>query len=114
MSEIEPKRAAELVEQGAALVDVRDPDEYQAGHIAGARLVPFERLSAETVGLEEGGRVVFYCRTGDRSSTAAAAFEGSGFEAYNVAGGLAAWADSGLPLEPEDGTVAERANMPTA
>src|SRR5690348_8202695 len=108
LREIEPGDAAELIENGAAVVDVRDPDEYEAGHIAGARLVPFDRLNAETAGVSEGDQVVFYCRSGDRSATAAAAFAGSGFDAYNVAGGLSAWAESGLPLEPENGTVAER------
>jgi rhodanese-related sulfurtransferase len=112
--EIEPQRAAELIEQGAVVVDVRDPDEYEAGHIAGARHVTFDRLTPEEAGLEKGQQVLFYCRSGDRSATAAAAFAGSGWDAYSVAGGLEAWADSDLPLEPEDGTVAERANMPAA
>jgi len=110
--EIEPRRAAEMIEQGASVVDVRDPDEYEAGHIAGARHIPFDELNADSAGVEAGGQVVFYCRSGDRSATAASAFEGSGFDAYSVAGGLEAWAESGLPLEPEDGTVAERANLP--
>ena len=110
--EIEPRRAAEMIEQGAPVVDVRDPDEYEAGHIAGAKHIPWTELNAETAGVEEGGQVVFYCRTGDRSSTAATAFEGSGYDAYSVAGGLEAWAESGLPLEPEDGKVAERAGLP--
>ena len=112
--EIEPRRAAELIEQGAVAVDVRDPDEYEAGHIAGARHVTFDRLTPEEAGLDEGRQVLFYCRSGDRSATAAAAFAGAGWDAYSVAGGLEAWADSGLPLEPDGGTVAERANMPAA
>src|SRR5690349_10611473 len=110
--EIEPRRAAEMIEQGAPVVDVRDPDEYEAGHVAGAKLIPFDQLNAESAGVEDGGQVVFYCRTGDRSSTAAGAFESSGYDAYSVAGGLEAWAESGLPLEPEDGTVAERGGLP--
>jgi rhodanese-related sulfurtransferase len=110
--EIEPRKAAELIENGAPVVDVRDPDEYEAGHIAGAKHVPFDQLNGDTAGVEEGGQIVFYCRSGDRSATAASAFEGSGYDAYSVAGGLEAWAESGLPLEPEDGTVAERAGLP--
>lgn len=112
--QIEPKQAASLIEGGATLIDVRDPDEYEAGHIQGSRHVPFDRLSAETAGVDAGGAVVFYCRTGDRSSTAAAAFAESGIDAHNIAGGLEAWASYGLPLEPEDGEVVERSGLPPA
>jgi rhodanese-related sulfurtransferase len=112
--QIEPGRAAELIEGGAALIDVRDPEEYEAGHIAGARHVPLEQLSAETAGGEPSGPVVFYCRSGDRSTSAAEAFAASGWDAHNIAGGLEAWAAEGLPLEPEDGKVAERSGLPPA
>ena len=112
--QIEPRRAAELVEGGAALIDVRDPDEYEAGHIAGARHVPLDRLSAETAGGEPSEPLVLYCRGGDRSGSAAEAFAASGWDAHSIAGGLAAWADEGLPLEPEDGSVAERSGLPPA
>ena len=112
--QIDPKRAAQLIEGGATVIDVRDPDEYEAGHIAGARHVPLERLSAETAGGEPNGQVVFYCRSGDRSTSAAEAFAASGWDAHNIAGGLTAWAEEGLPLEPEDGQVAERSGLPPA
>ena len=112
--QIEPKHAAELIEGGAPAIDVRDSYEYEAGHIRGARNVPFDRLSAETAGVAAGGSVVFYCRTGDRSSTAAAAFAEAGIDAHNIAGGLEAWTQEGLPLEPEDGTVVERSGLPPA
>jgi rhodanese-related sulfurtransferase len=109
--QIDPKRAAELIEGGAAVIDVRDPDEYEAGHIEGARHVPFDRLSAESAGIEREGTVVFYCRSGDRSAAAADAFGESGFDAHNIDGGLMAWEEAGLPME---GTVVERANLPPA
>jgi rhodanese-related sulfurtransferase len=112
--QIDPKRASELIESGAMVIDVRDPEEYEAGHIAGARHVPLERLSAETAGGDQSGPVVFYCRSGDRSTSAAEAFAASGWDAHNIAGGLAAWAEEGLPLEPEDGKVAERSGLPPA
>jgi rhodanese-related sulfurtransferase len=112
--QIDPRRASELIAGGAPAIDVRDSDEYEAGHIQGARHVPFERLSAEATGLEAGQSVVFYCRSGDRSSTAAAAFAASGIDAHSIAGGLEAWAEEGLPLEPEDGQVAERSGLPPA
>ena len=112
--QIEPQRAAELIADGAALIDVREADEYEAGHIAGARHVPLERLDAEAVGGDRSAPVVFYCRVGDRSATAADAFAASGWDAHSIAGGLEAWAEEGLPLDPEDGRVAERSGLPPA
>ena len=56
--------------------------------------------------------VVLYCRSGDRSGTAAAAFAASGRDAHSIAGGLLAWTEAGLPIEPEDGHVAERSGLP--
>ena len=50
--------------------------------------------------------MVFYCRSGARSALAAQAFRASGFDAYNLAGGLVAWTERGLPLEPDGGAVA--------
>jgi rhodanese-related sulfurtransferase len=50
--------------------------------------------------------VVFYCRGGSRSAMAAEAFKQAGFDARNMTGGLAAWAEQGFPLEPADGVVA--------
>ncbi len=51
--------------------------------------------------------VVFYCRSGARSAMATGAFRAAGFEAYNLDGGLLAWVERGLPIEPEDGSVAQ-------
>jgi rhodanese-related sulfurtransferase len=111
--EIQPQEAQQLVEGGTAVVvDVRDEDEYEAGHIAGAKHVPFDRLNDEAAGVAKGNKVLFYCKSGDRSATAASAFAGSGFDAYSISGGLEAWAEAGLPLDPEDGTVAERNVLP--
>jgi rhodanese-related sulfurtransferase len=107
VSEVSPERAAELVAAGAHAVDVREGYEYEAGHIAGAKHIELNQLTAELP-----TPVVFYCRSGERSTMAAEAFEASGREAYTVAGGLLAWVEAGLPLEPENGTVAERRLTP--
>jgi rhodanese-related sulfurtransferase len=50
--------------------------------------------------------VVFYCRSGSRSALAAAAFRQAGWDAYNLEGGLHAWVEQGLELDPPDGEVA--------
>jgi rhodanese-related sulfurtransferase len=51
--------------------------------------------------------VVFYCRVGARSGMAANAFRRAGYDAYSMDGGITAWNEQGLPLEPADGSVAD-------
>ena len=107
-SDVPPKRVAELVESGEAqLVDVREPYEYEAGHIAAAKHIELEHLAARADEIDAQRPVVFQCRLGRRSALATEAFRASGYNAYNMAGGIKAWAEDGLPLEPEDGQVAD-------
>jgi rhodanese-related sulfurtransferase len=102
-----PQEVAELLARGQVeLIDVREPDEYEAGRIAGARLIPLAQLPSEVAELDRERPIVFYCRTGSRSGMATDAFRGAGFDAHNMAGGLLDWRASGLPLEPADGRVA--------
>jgi rhodanese-related sulfurtransferase len=106
--DVEPGRVAELHSSGEIdLVDVREPYEHDAGRIAGARHIEFARLTQEAGTLDPERAVVFYCRSGARSAVAAQAFRASGFQAFNMSGGLLAWARRGLPLEPDDGSVAD-------
>ncbi len=107
MSDLTPHEAAEMLRAGnVALVDVREPDEHEAGRIAGDRLLPLGELSAAAASIDQEVPVIFYCRSGARSAMAAEAFSGAGFVAHNLAGGLEAWAAQGLPLQPPDGRVA--------
>src|SRR3954449_4623109 len=89
------------------LVDVREDYEYAAGRIAGARHLELGRLAADAGTIARDRPVVFYCRVGARSAMAAGAFRRAGWEAYSMAGGLVAWNRGRLPLEPEDGHVAD-------
>jgi len=97
---------------GAQLVDVRNDEEWDESRIPGARHVPFDRLQAEAGKLDADRPVVFYCRAGDRSAAAADALESAGREAYSMEGGLVAWKEAGLPLEPEGAEVAAHHQMP--
>jgi rhodanese-related sulfurtransferase len=108
MSEdLAPKRVAELLgESGTQLVDVREPYEHDAGRIAGATHIELDRLSSVADTLQPDRPLVFYCRSGSRSAMAADAFRAAGYDAYNMDGGLKAWVESGLPIEPADGRVA--------
>ena len=105
--EIDPDRAAELVASGAALIDVRRDYEWDAGRIEGARHIEMNGLTAEAESISQENPVVFYCRVGNRSALAAAAFRETGWEAYSLAGGLKDWVKTGHEIEPEDGEVAD-------
>ena len=109
---VDANTAAALIAGGAEAVDVRGDEEFEAGHVEGARHIRLDLLTRETAGLARERPVVFYCRAGNRSELPATAFRASGWEAYHIDGGLLAWADAGLPLEPEGGTVAPRPNLP--
>jgi rhodanese-related sulfurtransferase len=105
--DITPARAAELVREGdAQLIDVRTPEEVEAGRIEGSLHIELEQLPAQAAELERERPIVFYCRTGARSAMATGAFRAAGYEAYNLDGGLLAWVEGGQPIEPEDGSVA--------
>ena len=107
LASVDPKKAQELIESGATLVDVRLDYEWEAGHIAGAQRIEMNDLVAAADSLPKDKPLVFYCRSGNRSSMPAVAFREAGYDAYNVEGGLLAWVEAGLPIEPENGTVAE-------
>jgi rhodanese-related sulfurtransferase len=107
-TELPPDRAAELLrESGAQLVDVREGFEHDAGRIAGARHIEMDRLTEEARTIDRDRPVVFYCRSGARSAIAVQAFRGAGYDAFNLSGGLLAWVDRGLPIEPDGGRVAD-------
>jgi hydroxyacylglutathione hydrolase/adenylyltransferase/sulfurtransferase len=89
------------------LIDVREPYEREAGHIAGSLHIELGTLSAQAGSLARERPVVFYCRLGSRSLMAAQALRAAGFEAYSMEGGLVRWAHEGRALAPEGGYVAE-------
>ena len=106
--DVTPETVRERHERGEIqLVDVRETYEHEAGRIAGARHVELERLAANAETLDRDRPLVFYCRLGARSGMAANAFRRAGYDAYSMDGGISAWDERGLPLEPEDGTVAD-------
>lgn len=86
-----------LAEGSVVLVDVREPAEFAAGHIAGAVPVP---LSTFNVARLPPGRLVFYCAIGRRSAIAAESARKAGRDvAGHLGDGLTAWVGTGLPIE---------------
>lgn len=106
--EIEPERVKEMLDRGEIeLVDVREQYEWDAGRIPGAKHIELERVASRAEELPKDRPVVFQCRLGARSAMVTEAFRASGYDAYNLTGGIQAWADRGLPLDPDGGTVAD-------
>ena len=105
--DLSPARVAELMRNGAQVIDVREQYERDAGRIPDdSAHIELDRLTDEAGSVDRGRTVVFYCRTGQRSGLAAQAFAAAGYDAHNLDGGLKAWVADGLPIEPAGGHVA--------
>ncbi len=87
--------------EDALVVDVREPGEYGAGHILGARNVPLSRLAdAADLGKRKDRPLILYCDSGDRSGKAISVLKKQGFaRVVNLSGGIGAWQQAGLPVE---------------
>ena len=85
------------------ILDVREPHEWEAGHVEGSVHLPLNRVLAGEEDLDPGRPVAVVCSVGSRSEVGALMLRARGFDAYNVDGGLIAWEQEGLPLVSEDG-----------
>ena len=86
---------------GEVLLDVREVDEWAAGHAPGSVNLPLSRFHPDR--LPEAARLLCVCRSGARSGRAVAALRNAGYDAVNVSGGMNAWQADGLPIERADG-----------
>ncbi len=95
--EIDIATLAELHHGGIFLLDVRQPDEYVEGHVAGAVLIPLPDLAErlDEVPDSDGGPLYVICAMGGRSRKAAEYLRGTGIDAINIAGGTMGWIDAG-------------------
>jgi rhodanese-related sulfurtransferase len=99
------------LEAAPQLLDVREDEEWQAGHIEAAVHVPMNQLpnklhyEPQTVRRDEP--VVVVCRSGSRSAHVTAWLVQQGFDARNLAGGMHAWASAGRPMRSSDGRPPE-------
>ena len=88
---------------GAVLVDVREPEEHAAYRIAGAKLVPLSAFTTDALPDHVGKKLVMQCKGGVRSHTACemVAAKYPTLNVFNLEGGIAAWAQAGLPVETQ-------------
>ena len=88
---------------GAFLLDVREDDEWAAGHAPDAVHVRLSEIPARTDEIPRDREVYVICRTGSRSAYVAQALSGAGWNAVNVADGMTGWAVAGRPMVSETG-----------
>jgi len=101
MSETTPEIDIEMLaaqRESGILVDVREPGEYVASHVPGAVLIPMGELANRLGEIDKAAPVFVICASGNRSSAMTDLLRGAGYDAVSVAGGTAAWARSGRPV----------------
>ena len=96
---IGPSEAVSLINNDAAVVDLRNAEAYSRGHIVNAKNIPFDEFGAKKDSLSTTKPVIAVCDSGINSTKAVAMLRQSGFEsAYGLKGGMGAWSQAGLPV----------------
>ena len=94
---MDPRTAHSKLDE-AVFLDVREPHEWDAGHIEGALHIPISELATRAVEIPKDREVVVVCHIGQRSALVATFLAQNGFNAHNLEGGLESWAAHSLPL----------------
>ncbi len=102
--QIDVAEARQRVAAGAALLDVRQAHEWDAGHADAAQWIPMGEVAARQAELPGGREIVVICRSGARSGRVTQALVQAGYHAVNLAGGMQAWQAAGHPVVTEAGT----------
>lgn len=96
--DVSVREAASLRDEGALILDVREPEEWNAGHIPGATLIPLGQLESRVDELPRDQQIVVVCRSGNRSQTGRDILLSAGFEnVTSMSGGMNDWTSLGLP-----------------
>jgi len=102
-AEVEPLAVEDLVNGGAVVIDVRELDEWSAGHAPQARFIPMGQVEARLDEVPREGTAVIVCRSGARSHTVTQFLKSHGVNAVNMSGGMRAWEKVGLPVVTDAG-----------
>ncbi|MCJ7710454.1 MAG: rhodanese-like domain-containing protein [Chloroflexi bacterium] len=98
-AEVSVDEASQLRDAGAFMLDVREPDEWAAGHIEGATLIPLGELASRVAEVPADRQVVVVCRSGNRSAQGRDVLLGAGLPSVtSMAGGMNDWSGSGKPV----------------
>lgn len=81
------------------VVDVRQPEEYTAGHIAGSKLIPLGELNKRVNELPKDKEIICVCASGSRSQSATKFLVDAGYNAFNMQGGMFMWQRAKLPIK---------------
>ncbi len=102
-TEVGVEKAAEMMQDSTVFIlDVRTPEEYSAGHLKNAVLIPVQQLASRLSEIEahSNQKVLVYCRSGNRSTVASQILLKAGFsDIYNLKSGMNGWLNSGKPVE---------------
>jgi rhodanese-related sulfurtransferase len=101
-----PEISVQDLPADAVILDVREDDEWAAGHVEGATHVPLGEVPARLGELPDAEPLYVICRSGNRSGRAVAWLGQQGVETVNVAGGMRAWAAAGRPMVADAGEPA--------
>jgi rhodanese-related sulfurtransferase len=98
---VDVEEVGELVADGALLVDIREPEEWDEARIAGAELKPMSAINDWWQDLPSDRTVILYCRSGQRSARAVHALTSQAQldNVFDMRGGIIAWHEAGLPVE---------------
>ncbi len=103
VQDVKAEEAHRLVVGGALLLDVREADEWDAGHAPAAAWIPLGEIQAHVGELPRDARIVAVCRSGGRSRAVAEALVGAGYDVVNVDGGMRAWVVEDFEVVASDG-----------
>jgi rhodanese-related sulfurtransferase len=105
VDEVSAAQAVELLDKNALLLDVREADEWDAGHAPQAVHIPMSELNQRADELPTDRTIVCVCHVGGRSAMVSDALNRSGWHALNLVGGMEAWQRAGFDVVTDDGAA---------
>ncbi len=100
-TEVTIEELADVIDRGGFVLDVREQDEWDQGHVPNAHHIPMNEVPENLDRLDDGARIFVICRSGRRSMNVANLLEAQGYDVVSVAGGTDGWAESGRDLSNE-------------